>query len=304
MPLHPFVVAMLEQLKDRPGLSDGSPDDARRMMAAAREAMGAGPTMAAVEDFDLPTRAGSIPARLLVPEGNVGGIVVYLHGGGWVIGTIDDFDACGRALAAASGCAVLLPDYRLAPEAPFPAPLEDCEDAMLWAAGQAAGRFARPVPVVIAGDSAGGNLAAVLARRLRGRVPLALQALIYPVTDSDFSRGSYNAHGSGLILTGRDMEWFFGHYARPDDWAHPDISPLRAADLAGVAPAVVSLAEYDVLLDEGHAYADALAAAGVPVTRRVVQGMTHGFIRLHNLCNPAREELERLGAEIAAACAA
>lgn len=303
MPLHPFVTAMLEQLKDRPGLSDGSPDDARTMMAAAREAMGKGPAMAEVHDFDLPTRDGSIAARLLVPAGGIAGMVVYLHGGGWVIGTIDDFDACGRALAAASGCAVLLPDYRLAPEAPFPAPLHDAEDAVLWAADQAATRFGGPVPVVVAGDSAGGNLAAVLARRLRGRVPLALQALIYPVTDCDFSRPSYSTHGEGLVLRGVDMEWFFGHYAARRDWAHPDVSPIRAADLGGLAPAVVSLAEYDVLLDEGHAYADALAAAGVPVTRRVVEGMTHGFIRLHSLCDPAREELERLGADITAACA-
>ena len=190
MPLHPFVTAMLEQLKDRPGLSDGSPDDARTMMAAAREAMGKGPAMAEVHDFDLPTRDGSIAARLLVPAGGIAGMVVYLHGGGWVIGTIDDFDACGRALAAASGCAVLLPDYRLAPEAPFPAPLHDAEDAVLWAADQAATRFGGPVPVVVAGDSAGGNLAAVLARRLRGRVPLALQALIYPVTEASTWSGS------------------------------------------------------------------------------------------------------------------
>ncbi len=304
MPLHPFVSGMLKQLGGRPALSDGTPQDARNMMTAAREVYGEGPKMAEVHYIELPTRSGSIPARLLVPAGDVVGVVVYLHGGGWVIGSIDDFDAVGRELAAASGCAVLLPDYRLAPEAPFPAPLHDCEDALLWAAEQAASRFGAPVPLIVAGDSAGGNLAAVLAQRHHQTTPIALQVLIYPVTDCDFTRPSYSAHGAGLILKSGDMAWFFDHYAPAADWMHPDISPLRADDLAGLPPAVVTLAEYDVLHDEGIAYADAMAAAGVPVTQRVVEGMTHGFIRLHNLCDPARAEVERLGAEIRAACAA
>ncbi|MGM0583494.1 MAG: alpha/beta hydrolase [Pseudomonadota bacterium] len=304
MPLHPFIVQLLEQLADRPAISAGSPQDARDLIAAGREVLGPGPEMHETRDFALPTRAGAIPARLHIPRAEPAGLVVVLHGGGWVIGNIDDYDTLGRQFAAESGCAVLLPDYRLAPEHPFPAPLEDAEDALLWAAEEAKRGFARPLALAAAGDSAGGNLVTVAARRLRGRVDLALQSLIYPVTDCDVSRPSYAAHGEGLPLTARDMAWFFDHYSDAGTRATPDIAPLRAPDLAGLPPAVVSLAEYDILHDEGLAYAEALEASGVPVTLRRADGMTHGYIRMHNLCEPIAAEVTRLGRELGEACAA
>ncbi|SFJ11783.1 alpha/beta hydrolase [Albimonas pacifica] len=304
MPLHPFIEVMLERLAQMPGLSDQPPEAGRAQIAAGREAVGEGPRMHEARDLSIPTRGGEIPGRLLVPAAEPGGLVVYLHGGGWVLADIDDFDALGRQLASDSGCAVLMVDYRLAPEHPFPAPLEDAEDGVLHGAELARTAFARPLPLAVAGDSAGANLATIAARRLKGRVEIALQALIYPVTDCDFERPSYRERSEGMPLKRKDMEWFFAHYAPPEAWATPDISPLRARDLSGLPPAVVTLAEYDVLRDEGLAYARALEAAGVPVTLREAPGLTHGFIRLHNLCAPVAEELAAIGRDIARACEA
>ncbi len=235
MPLHPFVHVVLDRMKGLPAISDGSPAEARALIAAGREGLGEGPELPKAETFDLPTRAGSIRARLLVPE-DPQGVCVYLHGGGWVISDIDDYDALGRTLAKESGCAVLLPDYRLAPEHPFPAGLEDAEDAILWAADHAATAYARPLPVSVAGDSAGGNLATVAARRLDGRVSIVFQGLIYPVADCDFSRPSYGEHADGFPLKRRDMPWFFNHYAPVTLHDTPDISPLRTTSLAGLPP--------------------------------------------------------------------
>lgn len=301
MPLHPFIEKLLAQLAGRPALSAGSPEDARTMVALGRAVLGKGPEMHEVRDLDIPTRAGTIGARLLKPAADVRGLVVYLHGGGWVVGAIEDFDTLGRTLAAESGCAVLLPDYRLAPEHPFPAGLEDAEDALSYASREIVSLAGKRVPVVVAGDSAGGNLATVAARTLRGKADIAFQVLIYPVADCDFATGSYKAHGEGLPLTTRDMEWFFGHYAPRLAWPRPEISPLRA-DLTGLPPALVVTAEYDVLADEGTAYAAKLQQAGVPVTTRRVAGVTHGFIRLHNLFDVARDELKAIAQDIAAAC--
>jgi acetyl esterase len=289
MTLHPFIAAMLEQLKGRPALSAGSPEDARAMVAAARAVIGRGPAMAEVREIQIPTRAGSVAARLYRPSDAPAGLLVYLHGGGWVVGALDDYDALARTLAAQSGCAVLLPDYRLAPEHPFPAGLEDAVDAVLHARTLAGPE----APLLVAGDSAGANLAVVAARKLRGEVALAGQALIYPVADSDFDRPSYREYGAGLPLTRDDMVWFFRHYAPEALWTSPDIAPLRAAhDLAGLPPTLLVLAECDVLADEGRAFADALEGAGVQVARRTAEGVTHGFIRLHNLFDVAAREVE------------
>lgn len=300
MSLHPFITAMLEQLAGLPALSAGSPEDARAMVAAGRARLGPGPEMAQVTALTLSGRAGAIPARLLVPPGDSAGTIVYLHGGGWVVGALDDYDIYTRSLASRTGMAVLAVDYRLAPEHPFPAGLDDAADALdAVLAGKVPGLPAGPV--VVMGDSAGGNLATVCCARLADPAAVCLQVLYYPVTDCDFSRGSYDAHGEGLPLTAADMRWFFGHYAPVATWADPAISPLRGP-LPRV-PAVVVTAEYDVLADEGAAYADALAAAGVPVRHRRVPGVTHGFIRLHNLFDVADAELTAIATDIRAAVA-
>jgi acetyl esterase len=306
MPLHPFIETMLAQLAaaGRPPVSAGTPEQARALVSAARAALGAGPEIGAVERIDVPTRSGSVSALLLKPESEPRGLIVYLHGGGWVVGSADDFEALARLVVAQSGCTVLLPDYRLAPEHPFPAGLEDSEDATLFAAGEVAALCGRPVPLAIAGDSAGANLATVVARRLRGRVELCMQGLIYPVTGCDFDRPSYRALSDGMPLSRADMIWFFDHYAPAASRADPDISPLHAADLAGLPPAHLVTAQYDVLRDEGEAYAAALAAAGVPVTHRRIDGLTHGFARLHNHVDTARDAVAGMAHAIAAACRA
>lgn len=302
MPLHPFITQLIAATASRPALSAGTPAEGRAMVSAGTAVLGAGPPMHAQQDLVIPGRGGAVPARLYLPTPELTGIIVFLHGGGWVLGCVDDYDALCRTLARASGCAVLAPDYRLAPEHPYPAGLQDCEDVIRWLAqNRVALGLPAAAPLVLAGDSAGGNLATVAARRLAGQVGIALQVLLYPVTDCDFDRSSYRAHGQGLPLTARDMAWFFDHYTAGEDPADPAISPLRARDTATQPPAIVVTAEYDVLADEGRAYADQLAASGTSVRFRELPGLTHGFARLHNLLDVVGQEIDRIGSEIATA---
>ena len=209
-------------------------------------------------------------------------MIVYYHGGGWVLGTVDQFDALGRRLAARTGCAVVLVDYRLAPEHRYPAAVEDAWTALEWTAAHLEEIAGDPVPLIVAGDSAGGCLAAVVAQRAREVGPeIALQVLVYPVTDCDLDRGSYLEPENQLIV-GRDtMTWFWDHYAPdPAVRSRPDASPLRAASLAGLPPAVVLTAQYDLLRDEGEAYAERLAQEGVRVEHRHFDGQMHTFFML------------------------
>jgi len=207
-------------------------------------------------------------------------ILVVIHGGGWVIGTADEYDLTARQLANASGAIVVSVDYRLSPEHPFPAPLDDCWTALQWAVANATDLGGDASRVAIGGDSAGGNLAAVCALRARdeGGPDLALQVLVYPACDTDFDRPSYVENAEGKLLEREEMQWFYNCYAPAgvdrSDWR---IAPLRAPDLHRVAAAVVITAEYDPLRDEGEAYAERLRAAGVPVEQRRYDGLIHGF---------------------------
>ncbi|MCU1480459.1 MAG: esterase [Subtercola sp.] len=308
MPLHPFLKTMIANQAGKPGLSGGDVDDARAMVARGRAALGPGPEMAQVHDIHIPSRSDtSINARLLIPSGVVRGILVYAHGGGWVVGGIDDFDTLGRELGARTGCAVLLPDYRLAPENPFPAGLEDIEDVLLWAAGDdsdspaglnASALIAERLPLIVAGDSAGANLVTVALRRLGSQIDAALQILVYPVTSGDLDSPSYREFKTGYPLTRGDMEWFFGHYVGIDGRSDPDVVPLISDDLAELPRSLVVVAEYDVLADDGRRYAERLEAAGVPTTLSVWPGMTHGFLRLHNHLDAARDALDVIAAEV------
>lgn len=303
--LHPFVVAMLARQREAgaPALSAGTPDDARALVAAVRPALGPGREMARVEDVTVPTRSGSIGARLLVPTGDVVGLVVYVHGGGWVVGAPDDFEVLGRELAFHASSAVLLVDYRLAPEHPFPAGIEDVEDAVRWAAGAASALGLPEVPMVVAGDSAGANLATVALRRLGDRSPAALQVLAYPVTDCDLDTASYQQESDGMPLTRADMQWFFGLYAPADQHADPDVSPCRAQDLDRLPKTLIVTAEHDVLRTDGERYGRLLEQAGVPVTVRQYDGMAHGFLRLHNHVDVALGAVQDIAAEVRRATA-
>jgi acetyl esterase len=266
--------------------------------------IGPGPFVASVRDILIPGQAGGIPARVYSPVADPPGTVVYYHGGGWVIGSVDDWDAVCRALAVASGCDLVSVDYRLAPEHRFPAAVDDAYDAAVWAGAEmGAGR-----PLVVAGDSAGGNLAAVTALRARdsGGPAFALQVLVYPVTDHDMDRKSCREYdGNEFILNRRDMMWFWDHYA-PDPAArsNPYASPLRDPDLTGLPPAYVVTAEHDPLRDEGFAYADRLRAARVPVAHRHYGSQIHGFFTMVNVLEDADKAAGEVGAAIRAAVTA
>ena len=291
MTLHPFIAAMLDGLRDRPGLSSGTPTEARALVAGSRAALGQGFEMTSSSDIAVPTRGGSIPARLLLPPGPIRGLVIYVHGGGWVVGTIEDFDTLGRAIAHESGCAVLLPEYRLAPEHSFPSGLEDVEDAISWAEDNVTSLVGKSLPIIAAGDSSGANLVTVALRRLGKPSAVVLQVLVYPATDSNFATPSYAANSDGMPLTEGDMKWFFEQYAPEALHGGEDISPLRSNGLGVLPSTFILTAEHDVLRSDGESYALALEGSGVEVTLKQYEGMTHGFLRLHNHLDVAREAL-------------
>ncbi|KQS54765.1 hypothetical protein ASG36_20155 [Geodermatophilus sp. Leaf369] len=301
MTLHPFVAALLERQRaaGAPGLSAGSPEDARALVAAGRAGLGEGPDLLERREVAVPTRSGSVRSLLLVPHGGVTGVLVYVHGGGWVVGEPEDFETLGRELASRTGCAVLLPDYRLAPEHPFPAGLEDVEDVLAHVQSARVDLVGADLPWVAAGDSAGANLLTVALRRHR-ELECRLQVLVYPVTDTDTDGPTYTEFGTGLPLTRADMRWFLDHYlGQDDDLRHsPDVAPLRATDLAGLPPALVLTAEHDVLRGEGEAYAAALSAAGVPTQVERSPGVAHGFLRMHNLFDVAHGAVVRIAAAV------
>lgn len=301
MAMHPTIEKMLESARaaGKPALSAGDPTQARAQVAAMRAALGSGPAEVVSESLEIPTRAGSMPARLYRPASEAQGLILYLHGGGWVCGQLDDFDALSRMLAALSGCALLLVDYRLAPEHPFPAGLHDTEDGLAWASREGMARLGRSVPLVVAGDSAGANLGIAAVLAARGRIPVALQAYFYPVTDSEMAFDSYASFSKGMPLTRADMRWFFGHYAPASQWSDPRISVLRTPNVGGSPPTWIATAEYDVLRDEGEKYAHRLMQAGVEVDLHRIEGLPHGFARLFNLIDTARDAVTLAASAIA-----
>ncbi|MBX3259580.1 MAG: alpha/beta hydrolase [Labilithrix sp.] len=271
--------------------------EARGLTAHLRTLYGKGPEVDRIEEVRVETATGPFPSRVVVPRGEVRGVLVWYHGGGWVIGAMDDFDTLVRKLAVRTKCAVLQVDYRMAPEHRFPTAADDAYAALEWAAANVGRVTGGPtnVPIVVGGDSAGGNLSAVVARRARDRggPRIAMQLLVYPVTDADFERPTYVAKENQLMLSRDSMVWFWDHYApRKQDRLSPDASPLRATDLSRLPPAVVVTAEHDVLRDEGEDYAKALEAAGVDVTFKRFEGQMHGFFTMVNVLPGADAGLE------------
>jgi acetyl esterase len=261
---------------------------------------GPGEMVAGVEDRQIPGPGGPIPIRVFTPEGRGPfPVLVFFHGGGWVIGTLDTHDAPCRALANGAGCVVVSVDYRLAPEHKCPAAAEDCYAATRWVANNAPAIDGDPSRIAVGGDSAGGNLAAVVAlmARDRGGPPLVHQLLVYPVTDHDDTTASYlepECNAPGMLCTRDAMAYFWSQYLREgDDGRHPYASPLRAEDLSGLPPALVVTAQYDPLRDEGRAYADRLREAGVPVQVSHYDNMLHAFFSMGAVLDhttPVREE--------------
>jgi acetyl esterase len=280
MPLHADVEAMLARLAaaEVPPFSEQEPEAARRAYLATPKPPG--DPLTVVEDRTVPGPAGPLAVRCYATSVDPGlGVVVFFHGGGWVLSSVDGHDSLARRLAARSGALVVSVEYRLAPEHPFPAPHEDAWAATAWLAEHAEQWGGDPARLAVAGDSAGGNLAAGVALRARDEgLALAHQLLMYPCLDTDFGRPSYRDNGEGYFLTADTMAWFWDQFVPPEHRDDPYAVPMRAADLTGTAPALVQTAEYDPLRDEGEAYGQRLADAGVPVTVTRYDGVIHGFI--------------------------
>ena len=295
MPLHPQAQAFIDTINAQPGLSIAELTPAAARARAEGVAPPAGEPVAVVVDFDVPGGAGQpVRVRAYTPRGARAGLlplVVWLHGGGWVTGDLEGHDATCRTLANGSGCKVVAVDYRLAPEHKFPAGLDDCFAAIRWFAAHGDELGIDPCRIAVAGDSAGGNLAAAvtLLARDRGGPALAFQLLVYPVTHHAFDTPSYDAYADGYLLTRDGMRWNWNHYL-PDAAAglDPLASPLLAPDLRGLPPALVIVAECDPLCDESEAYARRLADAGVPVECRRYDGMLHAFFTLGQVFDDGR----------------
>jgi acetyl esterase len=288
VPLDPQAEAYLAEIVDLPPLETLPVHEGRSLyLAGFRRAAGPAEDVDDISDQRLPGLSGGLPVRVYAPRA-ARGTLVYLHGGGWVFGSIETHDVICRALARRAGCRVIAVEYRLAPEHPYPSALEDGWTALGWAAEHADG------PVGIGGDSAGANLAAVCALRARDTgLKLALQLLLYPATDATRSTRSHRVFGEGYRLTRVALDWYYGHYLGiVGDPADPRISPMRAPQLAGVAPAFVTTAEFDPLRDEGEAYAARLRESGVPVTLRRYDGQIHGFYSLGGVIDRTDEALD------------
>jgi acetyl esterase len=297
--LHPQVRALMELAFAQQGEPD--PPDLQAERAAylqtALELGGAVEPVARVADVVIPNvDGGSLRARAYWPTvpAEALGVLIWLHGGGWYVGDVDSFDRVTRQLANTSGAVCVSVDYRLAPEHPFPAAVHDARAAVRWAAGHGASQLGTdPARVVVGGDSAGGNLATVAARH--ERAALRAQLLVYPALDATMASDSYCEFAEGLMLGTADMERCWDLYLGDGDRGDPDVSPLRASDLAGLPPAYVAVAGHDVLRDDGLRYAEALRAAGVDVTLDRYDDMVHSFLRWGGVVERARELIVALG---------
>jgi acetyl esterase len=310
MPLDPQARALLDQMAamGMPPLDQLPVPEARAAIAALAAASGEPEPVARVENRSIPGPQGDIPVRIYTPDAPAPlPVLVFFHGGGWVICSLDTHDGLCRQLANAARCLVVSVDYRLAPEHAFPAAAEDAYTAVRWVATNAAALGADPERVAVGGDSAGGNLAAVvsLMARDRGGPRLVHQLLVYPVVDAPGEEhASYRDNAEGYFLTAAMMRWFWSHYHRDDVGRRdPYACPLRTPDLRHLPPALVMTAEFDPLRDEGEAYAARLREAGVPVTLSRYDGMIHGFFGMTGLLDQARTAVAEAAAALRAAFA-
>lgn len=262
------------------------PDESRAGLRAMAKLFAAGADVVRRELHQIPVEAGHVEMRLLSVVEAPRAVIVYYHGGGWVAGDNDVFEPLGRELAAASGCAVAMVSYRKAPEHPYPTPIDDAWSAFIWLAMRRKEIFGAELPMVVGGDSAGGNLATVVAMRDKadGAPRLSAQVLLYPVTDSDFETASYLDPDKQALLPREAMQTYWSQYL-PDESRRqePEASPLRAQDLTGMPPSIILTAGYDVLCDEGEAYARRLQEAGVSVAHKRFENQVHAFAMMVGL---------------------
>jgi acetyl esterase len=299
VPVDPRIAAMLTTLAEAgfPPMYEGTPEAGRaqylELTHEGREPEHLVP-VGSIEDITLPGAAGELKARIYRPDGEGPfPTVAFFHGGGWVIGNLDTHDNMARNVCRGSRAVVVSVDYRLAPEHPFPAAADDAVAAARWVA-EHLGELGRNERLAVAGDSAGGNLAAVVAQQLHADgTPLVGQFLIYPAVDAGGEYPSRVQNARGYLLEQPSMDWFYGHYAGAwDDVKDPRLSPLHAADLAGLPPAVIVTAEFDPLRDEGEAYGKALRAAGVDAEVRRYDGMIHGFFDMGTISPAAQAAID------------
>ena len=305
MPLNPQVKVLLDGLAAAggPELVELPPAEAREVFRALT-ALETSVEVQRVDDRLVPGPDGDIPVRVYTPAEAVGadrGVLVWFHGGGWVVGDLETADATCRLLAEGSGCVVVSVDYRLAPEHPAPAAIDDCLAALAWTAENAELLGVVASRIAVGGDSAGGNLAALVCQRVRDDFgpEIDFQLLVYPVTDLTASLPSYVENAEGYFLTRATMEWFIAHYLGDAiDPKDPAVSPLHAASLAGLPKAMVVTAEFDPLRDEGEAYAARLREAGVEVEVTRYDGQIHGFFGMSSLLDDGRAAVDAAAAAL------
>ncbi|WP_432168413.1 alpha/beta hydrolase [Streptomyces sp. bgisy031] len=300
------IVAQIDVVMSRIGTEITDASQARALMATPPATLADPTPVGSVANRTVPGPQGrTVPVRIYRPLNEPAApppAMVFCHGGGWVFGDLDGHDDICRRLANRIGCVVISVDYRLAPEHPFPEPLEDVYAVLKWAAQQGDSLLVDTERLVLAGDSAGGNLAAAAAllARDQGGPHVAFQLLIYPVLDADFTRASYVENAKGYPLTAEHMRWYWDQYAIVTARAEPYAAPLQTPNLSGLPPAHVITAEYDVLRDEGENYAKRLHEAGVPVTVQRYPGAFHGFFGFGALLPIAREAFGEAVAQVRA----
>ena len=302
--LNPQIVGLLAEMqaKNAPPVQMLSPKEARETRNPMLAELGGSPEpVSNVVNRQIPGPAGDIPVRIYSPEGDGPfPVFVFFHGGGYVIGNLDTHDAPCRAIANLTPCVVISVDYRLAPENKFPAAAEDAYAATLWAANNTGEINGDPARIAVGGDSAGGNLAAVVSLMARDKKgpDLRYQILIYPIINlASIDTQSYTEHAEGYLLTREGMIYYRDHYLSQEQDAHnPYASPLLAEDHSGLPPALIIAAEYDVLKDEGEAYIDMLSRAGVPVTYKLYDDMIHAFYNMAGVVDRAKDAFEDIAA--------
>jgi acetyl esterase len=311
VPLDPQVKVLLERMgaAGAPAMETLPPAEARLMYQQFTQ-LGRVEEVARVDDRVAPGPEGDVPVRVYTPVAAVGldpaGVLVWFHGGGWVVGSVNTADATCRALANRSGAVVVSVEYRLSPEHKAPAALEDCLTALTWTVENGELLGVTSAKLAVGGDSAGGNLAALLCQRVRDEFgpQIDFQLLVYPVTDLTLGHPSMADNGEGYLLTKAGMAWFVGHHlSQEHDPKDPLVSPLYVDRCDGLPPALVITAEFDPLRDEGEAYARRLEEAGVPVQAVRFDGMVHGFFEMSGVLDAAAAALDLAGAAVKQALA-
>jgi acetyl esterase len=309
MPISEETASLLQALaaSEGPAFVEMSPDEARAAYVEMAAMQGEPEEVASVADRAVPGPVGAVPIRVYRPDLNATlPVFIYYHGGGWEVGDLDSHDPLCRQIANAAGCAVVAVDYRLAPENKYPAAAEDAYAVAAWLAKEGATLGLDGDRIAVGGDSAGGNLAAVvpLMARARQGPTIAAQILVYPITNHRFDTPSYREHGQGFILAAELMQQFWRCYlADETDGEQPYASPLRAPDLGGLPRALVMTAGFDVLRDEGEAYGERLRAAGVDTTIHRYDGMMHGFLQFGSVIPEAHDAVREIALELQSAFA-